>query len=88
MEFNSSDSNYFLNYNGLYDVLIFYKDYNFESKMDEIKIIEESIKYNEKIDYYKYLNDYEIAKEMNKRTALLNIYIPKKRRNILIKKKE
>ena len=75
MEFNSSDSNYFLNYNGLYDVLTFYKDYNFESKMDDIKIIEESIKYNDKIDYYKYLNDYEIAKEMNKRTDIIKYFI-------------
>ena len=71
MDFNpriNSDS--ILDFSGLKDVLTYYQDYFFISKKEEIDLIEELIK-NQKGDYYKYLRDYEIAKEMNKRTHII-----------------
>ena len=66
----NDNSNYFLNFSGLNDVLIFYTDYYFKSKIEEIKIIEDIIR-NKRGDYYIYLRDFEIAKEMNKRTHII-----------------
>ena len=74
MEFDPSleaDSENYWNFSGLKEVLIFYKEYYFESKINDIKLIEEDLLYNKKGNYYKYLKDYDIAKEMNKRTPII-----------------
>ena len=72
MDFNPgqmNNSEYCFNFNnGLKEVLTFYKNFLFESKKDEIQLIENLTKQS---DYYKYLNDYEIAKEMNKRFPII-----------------
>ena len=88
MEFNPSlyDLDYSWNFSGLKDVLTYYKDYFFESRKKDIELIEELIK-NKKGDYYIYLKDYDIAKEMNKRTPIIK-YLYKSKNYINIKKEE
>jgi hypothetical protein len=78
----NDNSNYFLNISGLNDVLIFYKDYYFESKIEEITIIEDIIR-NENSNYYIYLRDFEIAKEMNKRTHIIKYLYTSKNGGII-----
>ena len=87
MEFNPSlyDLDYSWNFSGLKDVLIYYKDYFFESRRKDIELIEELIK-NKKGDYYIYLKDYDIAKEMNKRTPIINYLYKSKYKNIMKEK--
>ena len=88
MEFNPSlyDLDYSWNFSGLKDVLIYYKDYFFESRRKDIELIEELIK-NKKGDYYIYLKDYDIAKEINKRTSIIK-YLYKSKYDINKKKEE
>ena len=80
MEFNQSindNFNSFLNISALKEVLIYYKNFYFESKKDQIKKIEDIIK-NKKGDYFTYLIDFEIAIEMNKRIDIIkNFYVLK-----------
>ena len=65
-------------------VLNYYKEYCFESKKNEIKIIEEILNNNCNNDnnYEQYLKDLEIAKKMNKRIIIIkNLYNFKKGEN-------
>ena len=52
-------------------VLIYYKEYLFESKKQEIIAIEKKINNNEN-DFGIYLQDYELAKKMNLRAPIIN----------------
>ena len=56
------------------EILKYYKQYLPETKKDDIISIEEIIK-NNSDEYEKYLIDYEIAKEMNLKTPLINLFI-------------
>jgi len=56
------------------EILKYYKQYHPETKKDDIILIEEIIK-NNSDNYEKYLADYEIAKEMNLKTPLINLFI-------------
>ena len=56
----------------LEEVLKYYKEYKFETKKENIKIIEEIIKNNENVDIQKYIQDYEIAKKLNLRKPIIN----------------
>ena len=58
----------------LKEILKYYKKYHPETKKDDIISIEEIIN-NNSDKYEKYLTDYEIAKEMNLKTPLINILI-------------
>ena len=71
----------------LKEVLNYYKKYLFESKKEYIDIIENIIK-NGKGDYNKYLEEYEIAKEMNNKYPII-IYLNKSKINKnILKEKE
>ena len=85
MNFNPSLSNSegYNIYNRLNDVLIFYKDFCFESKKKKIELIEEELIHNKKKDYSNYLKDFGIAKEMNKRTPIIKyLYTSKSSKSI------
>ena len=84
MEFNQSlyDWDYSWDFSWLKDVLIFYKDHCFESRRKDIELIK-----NKKGDYYIYLKDYDIAKEINKRTSIIK-YLYKSKYDINKKKEE
>ena len=56
------------------EILKYYKQYHPETKKDDIISIEEIIK-NNSDKYEKHLTDYEIAKEMNLKTPLINLFI-------------
>jgi hypothetical protein len=56
----------------LKEILNYYKGFLFESKSDEIILIENNIKKNDYNDE-NYLNELDIAKEMNIRLPLINI---------------
>ena len=58
----------------LKEILKYYKQYHPETKKDDIISIEEMLK-NNSDKYGKYLKDYEIAKEMNLKTQLINLFI-------------
>ena len=62
------------------EVLNYYKEYLFESKKEDIKIIENIIN-NNKGFYYIYLYDYDIAEKMNKRIKIIK-YLYNKINNI------
>ena len=51
-------------------VLNYYNNYFFESKKEDIKIIEKAIK-NEHVDYQKFLNDLDISKKMNEKYPII-----------------
>ena len=56
--------------NQLTIVLNYYNNYFFESKKEDIKIIEKAIK-NEHVDYQKFLNDLDISKKMNEKYPII-----------------
>ena len=58
----------------LKEILKYYKEFCFETKKDDIKIIENIIKNNKK-DYKKYLSEYDIAKKMNIRIPIIKYII-------------
>ena len=60
------------------EVLDYYKKYEFESKKDDIELIDTSLKNNKKIDYKKYFGDLEKAKEMNPKYDIIRFYHSKK----------
>ena len=60
------------------EILKYYKNYFFESKKDEIKKIEEIIQ--NKNGFY-YLEDYNIAEEMNKKIPIINYLFDSKNTN-------
>ena len=62
------------------EVLNYYKEYLFESKKEDIKIIENIINNNEEF-YFIYLYDYNIAEKMNKRVKIIK-YLYNKINNI------
>ena len=58
-------------YEILNEVLKYYEECFFESKIEDIKIIKEIIK-NKEVNYEKYLEDYEKAKKINERIPIIN----------------
>ena len=83
--------NRFLNYYNLLklkEILLYYKEYNFETKKEEIKIIEKILLdkeiYNINID--EYLKDYERAKKLNNIISIIKFIL--KNKNIPIIEKE
>ena len=59
----------------LKEVLLYYKNYLFESKKEKISLLEEIIKKKEIEKYYDYLSDYEKAKEMNYRFNIIKYLV-------------
>ena len=53
-------------------VLDYYKNYLFESKKEDINIIEEIINNGKNVEYDKYLYDYENAVKLNNRLKIIN----------------
>ena len=75
------DYNYDIN--KLNEVLNYYKNYLFESKINDINLIENAIKNNsELVLYQQYLNDYDIAKKMNERIGIINFLFESKNKNV------
>ena len=75
-----ADSKYYFedkNINKLKEILKYYKNFYFETKKEDIKIIEDIIK-NKKKDYEKYLNEYDIAKKLNIRLPIIKYIINSK----------
>ena len=75
-----ADSEYYFedkNINKLKEILKYYKNFYFETKKEDIKIIEDIIKNNKK-DYEKHLNEYNIAKKMNIRLPIIKYIINSK----------
>ena len=60
--------------NKLEEVLKYYKQYMPQTKKDEIKSLEDIINKRYSDKYENYLNDYEIAKEMNLKTPLISLF--------------
>ena len=58
-------------YGMLNEVLKYYEECFFETKKEDIKEIKDIIK-NEKVDYEKYLEDYDKAKKINERIPIIN----------------
>ena len=58
-------------YEILNEVLKYYEECFFETKIEDIKTIKGIIK-NKKVDYEKYLEDYEKAKKINERIPIIN----------------
>ncbi len=59
--------------NDLKEILSYYKQFLFDSKKDDIALIEYYIQNNDgKINYEKYEEDLQTAKEMNKRSDIIN----------------
>ena len=66
----------------LYLILNYYKNYLFESKINDINIIENIIKSKGKnLDYHKYLKDYELSKKMNERFIIIKFLFEQKTLN-------
>ena len=85
-----TDSDYYFNkYFNYYilpklqSILAYYNNYFFESKIEDIALIENII-YNKKSDlnYNKYLGDYEIAQKMNERYSIIDFLLKEKSPNI------
>lgn len=77
MEFGQKsnlNTEYIWNLDGLKQILQFYKDYHPESKKNDIALIEEIIK-TKKGDYDLYLEELDIAIEMNKRTPIIKFIL-------------
>ena len=76
------DSAYYFKgqYEQLNEVLIYFKNFFFESKKKEIDQIEDIIK-NNKMGYYKYLDIYDDAKFMNIRKDIINYLFELKNNN-------
>ena len=66
-----------IDYSDLKEVLQYYKNYSFESKINEISLIEDILK-NKNEDFSVYLIDTETAKNMNKRYDIINYLLEKK----------
>ena len=87
-----SDSEYYWNiyinnkFQEIREIQNYYKEFLFESKREDIKIIEEKIKNNEN-DFDIYLKDYELAKKMNLRLPIIN-YLYKEKCNEINKTEE
>ena len=85
-----TDSDYYFNkYFSSYilpkldQVLLYYKNILFESKKNDIILIEDIIKNNNnKLNYEKYLLDYDIAQKMNKRFSIIKYLFEKNNNNI------
>ncbi len=56
----------------LKDVLAYYKNYLFESKKEDINIIEEIINNEKNVEFFNYLHDYENAVKLNNRLKIIN----------------
>ena len=81
MESNpNNDGDLLLNISALNDIKNYYENYMFDSKKEEILLIEDIIN-TKKGDYYKYLRDFEIAKEMNKRIDIIKYLYDYKERD-------
>jgi len=57
--------------NNLNDVLYYYKNYNFESKKEEIIFLENAIKKEDEFDYKKYLQNFEKIRYSNNRFPIV-----------------
>jgi len=74
-------------YEILNEVLKYYEQCFFETKIEDIKIIKDIIK-NKKEDYEKYLEDYDKAKKINERIPIINyIYNLEYKGNLRIEEK-
>ena len=58
----------------LQEVLIYLQNFKFETRKQDIVMIEEIIK-NNKMEFVNYLKDYEVSKKMNQRKNIINIFI-------------
>ena len=70
--------------NNLSIVLNYYINYCFESKKEDIKLIEKALK-NENVDYQKFLNDLELSKKMIEKYPIIE-YLKNATNNIDINK--
>ena len=64
------------NLSKLNDILLYYKQFLFESKKEDINLIENIIKYKKGF-YKKYLKDYEISVKMNIRFSIIKFLLDK-----------
>ena len=81
MDFNpNNDGDLLMNISALNVIKDYYENYMFDSKKEEILLIEDIIN-TKKGDYYKYLRDFEIAKEMNKRIDIIKYLYDYKERD-------
>ena len=69
-------------YNKLKEIYTYYKNYNFESKKEEIAILT-NLLYNNFGKYKVYLNEYDIAQKMNERYTIIKYFFErsKKKKN-------
>ena len=68
-------------------ILKYYKNYLFESKKEDIILIEREMK-GQINNAYKFLNDYEKAIKMNERFEIINFLFEQKIKNVLLTEKE
>ena len=61
----------------LKEILNYYNECKFQSKQEDIKIIQDIINFNKKIEYQEYLKDYEEAKEINPKIQIIKNYYNK-----------
>ena len=74
--------------NNLEIILNYYKNYYFESKKEEIDMLEKNIKLGEKFEYKKYLNDLEVAISRNERYPIIKFICEKNNKGKEINEKE
>ena len=65
----------------LNSILDYYKNYLFESKKDDIILIQDSINKKKINNIDKYLKDYEIAQKMNERFSIINFFFKQNNEN-------
>ena len=78
---------YFLKYieyikNSLNEILNYYKIFLFESKKEDIILLENEIKKNRAIEYKKYISELNTAKKLNKRAFIIKHLISKKNQGL------
>ena len=80
--------NYYYKLPKLNPILEYYNNYLFESKKEDINLIENEIKKNKINNIDKYLKDYDKAVKMNERFPIINFIFDNKRENKLKLEKE
>ena len=85
---NKDTENKNINLDALNEILNYYKRYLFETKENDIKLIENYIKDRNGKIKQEYLNDLDIAKKMNDRFHIINFIFNEKYKNINHKKTE
>ena len=74
--------------NNLEIILNYYKNYYFETKKEDINLLEQNIKLGEKFEYEKYLNELEDAKKRNERYPIIKFICEKNNKGKEINEKE